>query len=586
MSQTKAEKLAAKIELAKLTFSLEILLKIKTNQATHGIKHGDYVRYQQYCTKRMHRIRQKLKFHHGARFKKKTITPEIISDERYLELVLLFSERAWAESMSLKEIDNDVNPRAKFHARRRLAKAAKWAAHLVSLCNAKATQRTVLEAESYHAWLWGNVLLEDEQWANALEFLVKAKTVYVELGKIGSQEQQQLCQERATEIEPTIRFCRFNLEQEVQGGLIDAESLVKMKNEADTNQSLDLLKSKLDTVLNDTRRREAKSMKEISWRSEKVPIKNEALRLLIVKANDLISELSGIKHIEKKRELYDRIQIQYNDALKLVQADMKKTKEKENDYRNLVLLEEYLVYTMIEQTAQRNQEMALELETTLAQSEKKESARIADEIVRMYELLIANLTDMKEKRDFDEQGTKSLAAQLLSAKAIRCFFVGVSYMKLDKFLEAMALFRRAEGQIIDALKHHDAVAVKDAKLIDKLESVRKQAIGNYTLSHALGLKAKMQQAADEKQVVSSVELEANEAKGTKLLINHQDEYIAFVSNKDSDGQERKLVQFPPHFEPISCKPLLLDCALDHVRFPDLSQRMVEQKKGFLSSWWG
>lgn len=42
--------------------------------------------------------------------------------------------------------------------------------------------------------------------------------------------------------------------------------------------------------------------------------------------------------------------------------------------------------------------------------------------------------------------------------------------------------------------------------------MRKQAIGNYTLSHALGLKAKMQQAADEKQVVSSVELEANEAK--------------------------------------------------------------------------
>jgi hypothetical protein len=56
----------------------------------HGIKHGDYVRYQQYCTKRMHRIRQKLKFHHGARFKKKTITPEIISDERYSRSLIFF----------------------------------------------------------------------------------------------------------------------------------------------------------------------------------------------------------------------------------------------------------------------------------------------------------------------------------------------------------------------------------------------------------------------------------------------------------------------------------------------------------------
>jgi signal recognition particle subunit SRP68 len=50
----------------------------------HGIRHGDYVRYSQYCTKRMHRIRQKLKFHHGARFKKKAITPEIVVDARYV----------------------------------------------------------------------------------------------------------------------------------------------------------------------------------------------------------------------------------------------------------------------------------------------------------------------------------------------------------------------------------------------------------------------------------------------------------------------------------------------------------------------
>jgi hypothetical protein len=87
-----------------------------------------------------------------------------------------------------------------------------------------------------------------------------------------------------------------------------------------------------------------------------------------LRANDIISELQSIKHIEKKRELYDRIQIQYNDALKLVQGDLKKTKEKENDYRNLSLLEEYLVYTMIEQTSQRNQEMANDLEVTLQQA--------------------------------------------------------------------------------------------------------------------------------------------------------------------------------------------------------------------------
>jgi hypothetical protein len=79
--------------------------------------------------------------------------------------------------MTLKEIEPDVNPRAKFHAKRRLVKSSKWAKHLLLLCNAKADPRTVLEAESYSSWLWGNVLLEDEQWGVALENLVKAKYV-------------------------------------------------------------------------------------------------------------------------------------------------------------------------------------------------------------------------------------------------------------------------------------------------------------------------------------------------------------------------------------------------------------------------
>lgn len=60
---------------------------------------------------------------------------------RFLELVLLFSERAWAESMSLKEIEQSVNPRAKHHAARRLAKSSKWAKHLLLLCNAKGDPR-------------------------------------------------------------------------------------------------------------------------------------------------------------------------------------------------------------------------------------------------------------------------------------------------------------------------------------------------------------------------------------------------------------------------------------------------------------
>lgn len=123
-------------------------------------------------------------------------------------------------------------------------------------------------------------------------------------------------------------------------------------------------------------------MKDVLWRGERVPIKNEALRILIVKyetfktsqekfwpfifliilrANDIISELHSIKSGEKKRELYASISIQYNDALKLVRADMKKP----HDGKTLVFLEQYLNFSIVEQTFQRNLELANDLENEL-----------------------------------------------------------------------------------------------------------------------------------------------------------------------------------------------------------------------------
>jgi signal recognition particle subunit SRP68 len=317
-----------------------------------------------------------------------------------------------------------------------------------------------------------------------------------------------------------------------------------MKSETESNQSLDLLKSKLDTVLNDARKQQAKSMKEVLWKGERLPIKNEALRILIVKANDIISELHSMKSGEKKRELYASISIQYNDALKLVHADMKKPQEG----KTLLYLEQFLNFSIVEQTFQRNLELANDLEGELTNADKKEALHIADEIVRAYELLIANITDMKETKEFDEQGTKEYAAQILSYKAIRCYYVGISYLKAEKWLEAIALFKRSESQIDTTLKHHDAVTNKDTKLIAKLEFIRNQAIGNCTLSHAQGL-LKLMKEKEENTPLATAASEStsttNESKGQKLLINHQEEYTAFIGDN-----ERKLIQFPPNYEPI------------------------------------
>ena len=45
--------------------TLEIFNVVKSSHALHGLRHGDYVRYRQYCTRRLHRIRKVVGLTHG-----------------------------------------------------------------------------------------------------------------------------------------------------------------------------------------------------------------------------------------------------------------------------------------------------------------------------------------------------------------------------------------------------------------------------------------------------------------------------------------------------------------------------------------
>lgn len=59
---------------------------------------------------------------------------------------LVSAERAWAYSMQLRS-ELTLQPEKRPHFVRKLAKAAKWASVLVTLCEATTDERTQLEAE-------------------------------------------------------------------------------------------------------------------------------------------------------------------------------------------------------------------------------------------------------------------------------------------------------------------------------------------------------------------------------------------------------------------------------------------------------
>ena len=74
------------------SFSLEIRAVIRAAQNAHGLRHGDYRRYRQYCARRLRRLRKAKDFRfmlaakHSRVFNKEVLqlAPEDITDQRHL----------------------------------------------------------------------------------------------------------------------------------------------------------------------------------------------------------------------------------------------------------------------------------------------------------------------------------------------------------------------------------------------------------------------------------------------------------------------------------------------------------------------
>ena len=57
------EEVESMVDLPSVT--LEIFNVVKSSHAQHGLRHGDYTRYRQYCSRRLRRIRKTLGMQHG-----------------------------------------------------------------------------------------------------------------------------------------------------------------------------------------------------------------------------------------------------------------------------------------------------------------------------------------------------------------------------------------------------------------------------------------------------------------------------------------------------------------------------------------
>ncbi|XP_071710376.1 uncharacterized protein [Rutidosis leptorrhynchoides] len=575
-------------------FSINVLQLLKSAQMQHGLRFGDYTRYRRYCTARLRRLYKSLKFTHGrAKYTKRSITVSTVTEVRFLHLVLYTAERAWSHAMEKRQLPDGPNARQRSYLIGRLRKAVKWATLFAELCAIKGDSRTSLEAEAYASYMKGNLLFEqDQNWDVALKSFKSARVVYEELGKYGDLDNQVLCRERVEELEPSIRYCLHKIGE----SNLKASELVHI-GEIE-GPALDLFKAKLEAVMAEARTQQAASMTEFHWLGHRFPISNAKTRVSILKAQELEKELharmEGTLSAEKTLAVFDKIFSAYHEARGFIRNDLATAGNSENIKDDLSGLDKAIGAVLLQQTIERNQLLVSIAKSKLskARDDKNEKVTKPEELVRLFDLLLQNTSDLsdlltsgRDRKQEEVALAEECEVKTLTFRAERCFFLAKSYSSAGKRTKAYSLFSLACSLSENALKKYRSAVNPDQVLIKELETLYNNCRSNSCIEHAMGIMEHEKAPEDLSKKISTVSISGSDKKPEKFLIEKLDSYESAVGESSTKVPPR-IAAYQPGFQAVPCNPIVLDLAYNSIEFPSIENRMKKDKTGLFSRFWG
>lgn len=563
----------------------------------------------------------------------KTLEEKDVKDKRSIEMLVMQAERAWARAMECKEEDD--NSRAKFHSVRRLHKAVKWAKQLSEICKSCANDRTQLEAEAYLAWMEGNELFEREEWAKAQSHLMRARNIYEKLAQAVTPDQTEYYTVRVDELTTLSRFALSKTDVKAS---LDNRAMMSL---ASDDPALKLLQSKLDSVISETQRQRADQTSDITWMGRKIVLKSPALRLAFVKATETTAEVEAIASAEKSKKKADSTATTASSEDPAAQKTSRKaeslghklaaydrlfqvwaaTKLKIRDERSaalqldnnaailaeLELLMNYALFTEQSQMIVRNLLLVNSIEKKIDAVGFDNLANVKpDEVVRMYESTLQLLAETEQTRLSAQQqqqlsssssssassassATGSIdiaevkAAKALSEgrefgyKAIRCYYLALSYAQVEKWSESVALMHRSKDQAELAPR---LLGSSDPKLSKRLAHLLLQI--NSALIW-LQAKAALANSAESDTLKSAAAAAASsQHSGAQGSLN----VLSNLKSWDASFATDRLIDFPPTTQPFAAKPVLFDLAFSGFEAPNLTEKAKAPKSGFFSSFWG
>jgi signal recognition particle subunit SRP68 len=272
------------------------------------------------------------------------------------------------------------------------------------------------------------------------------------------------------------------------------EDLVKLRMTAGDQ---DQLTGKIDEVL-------AQRHEEITWRGQTIPVKNEKVRVFILRSQQSSREIEQADSYEEKMKVFTSLLMDCQDAQQIIKDELKadgdkgkRSQKNEAHVANMEFLLSYISFIRLSKTIDRN---LLMVESRRRQLEGEDDGQMdqglvaekgefkatkPDDLVHLYDTLLQNVTDLSEVQGIDDIVSQELAAQTLAFRAHRCFYIAETHRIAKKWAEATGLYDRCITRATTALDHYaelSQASVKDA--VSDLHKLLSKAKGKKCATHA------------------------------------------------------------------------------------------------------
>ena len=349
-----------------------------------------------------------------------------------------------AKATGVIAIGEDIK-RLRHQICRKFQRASLNAKNIYEICKQVGDTQTQLEAEAYYDYIYSNFLIFKSKFSEALNLLIKASSIYAKISELKDSFESITYKDKITNINTSIRLCKYNLSTS-KDIIFDEEEFMKNVNVEDIELSKQFEEIKKKNIESNASKPD---QYEIKYHGMNIPIKNEKLKDMFIKLEELSKKIEKEENLTKKIALFQDYYNKIDEMVKIVKKEKSEetTQQAENFSKIYGKILSYIEHLRLRKYIEKNLSFIkdytkdfenLDMITLLFDKENLKLRVKPQEIIKLFDNLLEYQGQLisLEKENPDQTYLIDLNYKEKVYNLFKVFYAGLFYVLNKKFLDS------------------------------------------------------------------------------------------------------------------------------------------------------